>query len=157
MRSNALIIPYSELKKKSQIFKGQKTVLVGGCFDILHFGHLKFLKNAASSGDFLVVALESDEFIVKHKRKQPIHSQEERAEILAALGMVDVVVLLPLFMKDSDYFEMVKKIRPAVVAVTEGDSNLEKKKEQMRQLGGRVEVVTPSISKFSTRKIIELI
>ena len=104
-----------------------------------------------------MVALESDEFIKKYKRKEPIHSQNERAEILAALGMVNMVVLLPLLAGDADYFTMVKKISPAVVAVTEGDHNMEKKKEQMRQLGGRVKVVTPPILKYSTKKIIDLI
>ena len=54
-------------------------VLVGGCFDILHFGHLMFLKNAKEEGKVLVVLLESDEFIKKFKHREPVHKQNERA------------------------------------------------------------------------------
>ena len=72
---------------------GKKTVLVGGCFDILHYGHLRFLSQAKEKGEMLIVALESDTFIRKIKNKKPIHTQEQRAEILAHLNLVDMIIV----------------------------------------------------------------
>jgi cytidyltransferase-like protein len=129
VRKKALIIRYKDLHDKKQVFENKKTVLVGGCFDLIHFGHLKFLEKAKEQGDFLIVALESDEFIKKHKRKLPVHQQSERAEILSNLNMVDLIVLLPFFRTNNDYFNLVKKISPSIIAVTEGDKQLENKKK----------------------------
>lgn len=150
----ALIVPYSELYGITKDFKNRRTVLVGGCFDLLHFGHFQFLKKAAEAGDFLIIALESDEFVMKSKRKLPVHSQSERAQILASLNMVDLVILLPVFEDEKKYSEMVSLIRPKLIAVTEGDPFIDKKKKQAGTIGAEVEVVSPLLGKFSTSKII---
>ena len=77
------------------------TVLAGGCFDVLHPGHIVFLEKAKKAGDYLVVLLESDKKIRKLKGKgRPVHSQKERAEILSALKSVDSVVCLPYMEND---------------------------------------------------------
>src|SRR5207244_1653842 len=133
--------------------KGAKTVLVGGCFDILHFGHVVFLKQAKRAGDYLIVALESDEFILNTKKKKPFHTQRERAEVLCALSFVDRVIKLPYFARDRDYFDFVKKLKPEVIAVTVGDLQIENKKKQAAEIGARVRVVTPFIKDFSSSKI----
>ena len=71
-------------------------VLVGGCFDVLHIGHVKFLRQAKSFGDYLIVLLESDANIKKLKGStRPIHNQKERKEVLEALKFVDKVIILP--------------------------------------------------------------
>ncbi len=73
-----------------------KKVLVGGCFDLLHFGHIKFLEEAKKSGDYLVVALESDENVRRTKGEtRPIHTQEQRKAMLESLTCVDEVIMLP--------------------------------------------------------------
>ncbi len=154
MRKKALIIPFQKIKTSKKYFKNKKTVLVGGCFDLIHFGHLQFLKKAKACGDFLIVALESDEFIKKNKRKSPIHSQEERAEVLSSLNFVDLVIKIPYFSANRDYFEMVNAISPKIVAVTDGDPQLENKKKQVELIGGQLKIVTALLRKFSTRKII---
>ena len=154
MRKKAIIIPYFELKKGLKLFKNKKIVLVGGCFDIIHYGHLQFLEKAKMSGDRLIILLESDEFIKKTKRKEPIHSQEERAEILASMSFVDLVITLPYLSKSEQYFEMVNTIKPHIIAVTEGDSQLINKQKQAKEIGAKVLVVTPLLKKYSTRKII---
>ena len=60
-----------------------KKVLVGGCFDFIHFGHISFLKQAKASGDYLIVALESDENVRLAKGDaRPIHTQEQRKQKL---------------------------------------------------------------------------
>ena len=156
MKNKALIIPYSDIKKYTSIFQNKKTVLVGGCFDLIHYGHLKFLEAAKEQGDFLVIALESDEFIKKHKRKLQVHHQDERAEILANLNMIDLIILLPFFQTNNDYFELVKKILPSIIAVTEGDKQLENKKKQAKLIGAEVREVVTNLKNFSTRNIAKV-
>jgi len=147
------IVSFSKISSVTSIFKNKKTVLVGGCFDIFHYGHFKFLSQAKKQGNFLIIALESDEFIKKNKRKEPIHNQKERAEILSSLNMVDLVIKLPLFSSYNDYFQMVKLIKPKIIAVTEGDSQIENKKKQAAIIGAQVKVVTNLIKNFSSTKI----
>lgn len=154
MIKKADIVPFNKINASKKIFKNKKTVLVGGCFDLIHFGHLEFLKKAKQSGDYLIVALESDEFIKKNKRNEPIHPQEERAEILSCLNMVDMIINLPYFSKGSEYLNMVKMISPKIIAVTEGDKKINSKKEQAIIVGADVKIVTPLVKKYSTRKII---
>ncbi|MDA1316501.1 MAG: adenylyltransferase/cytidyltransferase family protein [bacterium] len=132
-------------------------VLVGGCFDLLHYGHITFLKNAKRPDTFLLVALESDEYIVNHKHRKPIHTQEQRAEILIELRSVDAVLLLPYFTSDSEYTQMVATIKPHVIAITEGDGQAENKKKQLEQMGGRIEIVTRLLSDYSTTTITQQI
>ncbi len=156
MRKKALIIQYKDLHGEKQIFENKKVVLVGGCFDLIHFGHLKFLEKAKEQGNFLAVALESDEFIKKNKRKLPVHQQSERAEILSNLNMVDLIVLLPFFRTNNNYFELVKKISPSIIAVTEGDKQLENKKKQAKEVGAEVREVVTNLKNFSTRNIAKV-
>lgn len=129
------------------------TVLVGGCFDVLHYGHIEFLLSAKKTGDVLVVALESDQYIIETKKRQPVHSQIQRAKILSSLRPVDVVVLLPRLRTNEEYFEMVKKIKPAVIATTRGDSMLEIKKQQAKVISAKVKVVSELIKPFSSSYI----
>ncbi len=131
-----------------------KTVLVGGCFDLLHFGHISFLKKAKAMGDRLIVALESDDNVRRMKGDtRPIHTQEQRREMLEALSFVDEVVMLPPMNGDRDYYEFVRKVKPSVIAVTEGDPLLTKKREQAGDVGASVreiaKVHTPSTSQLA--------
>lgn len=134
----------------------KKIVLIGGCFDILHIGHIRFLKEAKSLGDILIVLLESDGNIKKIKGKdRPINSQKVRAEILEALRDVDFVILLPEIMTDKDYDDLVKKIKPDFIAVTKGDSGLPNKKRSAETVGAKVVEVIDLMADYSTNKIIK--
>ena len=104
----------------------------------------------------MIVALESDEFIKKHKRKLPVHQQIERAEILSNLIMVDFILLLPFFQTNNNYFDLVKKISPSIIAVTEGDKQLENKKRQAIVVGAEVREVITNLKNFSTRNIAKI-
>jgi rfaE bifunctional protein nucleotidyltransferase chain/domain len=147
-------MPLLPLKKGRQ----NKKVLVGGCFDIVHLGHLKFLEEAKKKGDILIILLESDENIKKNKgQNRPINNQKNRAEFLIKLEMVDWIIKLPEMTKDEDYWEIVKKIKPQIIAVSEGDKNIEKKKKQAKEIGAKVVKVTNLIKQQSTTKIIEVI
>jgi len=154
VKKTAQIIPYSKILGYINEFKDKKTVLVGGCFDLIHYGHLQFLKKAKNQGDYLIIVLESDEFIKKNKRKEPIHSQNERAEILSELSMVDLIIKIPFFNSNEEYLQLVKTVMPKIIAVTEGDHQLENKKRQARKVNAEVKIVTPLVKKYSTRKII---
>lgn len=155
LKNAAKIIPLEKIKILTHYFQGKKTTLVGGCFDLLHYGHYAFLKKAKEVGDYLIVALESDEFILKHKHRKPVHSQRERAEILAELHCVDMVVMLPYLSSDREYESFVNKIRPNIIAVTKGDPQTENKKRQAEQVRGELQIVTSMLGDFSSQKITQ--
>lgn len=138
--------------------RSQKVVLVGGCFDILHPAHIKFLLKAKKEGDVLFVALEPDITVRKIKGEtRPIFKQRERALVLAALQMVDYIVLLPQLKTDSDYFNLTRMISPDIIAVTKGDPEIKNKRKQAIAVGGRVAVVTRPTTNNSTSQIIALL
>lgn len=135
----------------------RKIVLVGGCFDILHYGHIKFLKEAKKLGDFLIVALESDENTKKLKgNDRPIHTQLQRTEILESLNFIDKVLRLPEMKSDTDYWKVVKAVSPNIIAVTEGDPNIKKKEKHALKVGAKI-VSLPIEKKLSSSKIAKIL
>ena len=89
--------------------RGKKIVFTNGCFDILHVGHVKYLEEAKSFGDMLILGLNSDESVTVLKGEgRPINQQLDRAYILAALEPVDYVVI---FSEDTPY-DLIKLIKP---------------------------------------------
>lgn len=141
-----------ESKNKSKI------VLVGGCFDVLHLGHVIFLEKAKKLGDKLIVLLESDENIRKEKgNNRPINNQENRAKMLMSLKVVDEVIKLPEMKTDEEYVALIKKILPSIIAITDGDKRLIQKKEQAKIIGAKLVVVTKLIPQQSTSRVIEII
>jgi len=153
----ARIVNLQELKKfLSRETKG-RIVLAGGCFDILHIGHVRFLSEAKKMGDYLVVLLENDKKVKKLKgENRPAFIQKERAEMLSALGSVDLVVLLPTVENDSDYLNLIRKIKPDIIAVTESDPHIEKKKSQAKKIGGKLKVIS-LIKTLSSSKLAEIL
>jgi len=147
------IIKINQLKEKLKELKRGKIVLIGGCFDLFHFGHLDFLKKAKAQGNYLIVLLESDSFIKRIKKRNSIHTQNERAEILSSLEMVDLVVLLPFLKSDLYYQGLVKLIKPDIIAVATGDIKLNTKMKQASLVGAKIKQI-PLVSKFSSSKII---
>jgi FAD synthetase len=132
-------------------------VLVGGVFDILHYGHLFFLKKAKKLGDYLIVAIESDVHVQKLKgTNRPFHTESQRKEILESLEFVDEVIILKGEMTDEDYFELVKNVTPSILAVTKGDPMLSKKKLQAKKVGAKI-VEIPSIKTHSTTEIARML
>lgn len=134
-----------------------KKVLVGGVFDILHFGHIHFLKEAKKLGDWLVVALESDQNVRRIKGpKRPIHSQKMRMDMLNSLNFVDEVILLKDKMADADYRTLVEGIHPYAIAVTKGDPLLEKKRAHAKSVGAKLAQI-PKIKVASTSQIAKIL
>ena len=138
--------------------EGKQIVLVGGCFDILHPGHIQFLQQAKAAGDTLFIFLESDEKITHLKGEtRPLHTQVERAAMLIALRFVDYVILLPYFSENKQYAELLQQIRPGIIATTEGDPKLANKKKQAEQIGARVIEVTKYIPNKSTTRLLKVL
>jgi rfaE bifunctional protein nucleotidyltransferase chain/domain len=139
------------LKKLSDT---QKKVLVGGCFDVLHKGHIIFLQKAKLQGDSLVVLLESDEKIKRIKGDyRPVNNQKKRAKALSDLGFVDTIILLSDISKGYEYDKIIKEIKPSIIAVTKGtDSSFHKR--SAKKVGAKVLVVTDLIGDYSSTKII---
>ena len=99
------------LKKLHQETK--KIVLAGGVFDIIHPGHIHTLNAAKALGDVLVVAIATDKTAQKMKKRQPLHDQKLRRELVSSLSMVDVA----LVGNEEDIFETVKMVKPNVIAL----------------------------------------
>jgi D-beta-D-heptose 7-phosphate kinase/D-beta-D-heptose 1-phosphate adenosyltransferase len=109
----AKILPPDKLKKvlAAHRKKGRRIVFTNGCFDIIHAGHVRYLREARALGDLLVVGLNSDASVVRLKPGRPVNNESQRAEVLAALEMVDYVAL---FTEDTPY-ELIKSLRPDVL------------------------------------------
>ena len=104
----------NEISRLSQELKlkGKKIVFTNGCFDLLHAGHVSYLEKAKNFGDILILGLNSDRSITSLKgENRPINLQDDRAYILAALEVVDYVVI---FDEDTPY-ELIKSIQPHIL------------------------------------------
>jgi len=135
--------------------EGKRIVFTNGCFDIIHLGHIRYLREAKSKGDILIVGLNSDESVRKIKgENRPIMGQEERAEILASLEMVDFVVIFEETVPD----ELIRLIKPDV-HIKGGDYRFPDELPEaklVRSLGGEV-MIAKGVEGKSTSNIIKTI
>lgn len=141
----------NELKEEREKLRaeGKRLVFTNGCFDILHVGHVRYLRSARELGDVLLVALNTDQSISRIKPGRPVISEGQRAEMVASLEMVDYVTL---FNEDTPY-ELIKLLGPDVL-VKGGDW----KREEI--VGSDIVPETyslPYIKGASTTEIIEKI
>lgn len=107
------VISLQELEKNIIHLKaaGKKLVFTNGCFDLIHIGHVRYLREAKKLGDILIIGLNSDLSVRTLKPLRPIIPEHQRAEVLSSLEMVDYVVI---FNEDTPY-EMIKRINPDVL------------------------------------------
>jgi D-beta-D-heptose 7-phosphate kinase/D-beta-D-heptose 1-phosphate adenosyltransferase len=148
------ITPRNELKATVDRLKreGKKVVFTNGCFDILHAGHTRYLREARKMGDALILALNSDSSVRSIKGPmRPIVPEAERAEVVASLDSVDYVTIFD----ELTPLELIEFLRPDVI-VKGGDWS-EKDivgAETVRKWGGRVAIM-PQIEGASTTNIID--
>ncbi len=109
----ATILDRAQLRQAIEALRaeGKKIVFTNGCFDILHVGHVHYLAQARALGDALVVGLNSDASVNRLKPGRPVNPDTSRAEVLAALAVVDFV---SVFSEDTPY-ELIAFIRPDVL------------------------------------------
>jgi len=139
----------SQLKRE-----GRKVAFTNGCFDLLHIGHLELLENARKLGDILIVGLNSDDSVRRLKGPQrPINTQLDRARILAALEVVDYVVI---FNEDTP-LELIQTIKPDFL-IKGGDYRPDAivGSEFVESYGGKV-IVFPLVRGKSTSDLISTI
>jgi D-beta-D-heptose 7-phosphate kinase/D-beta-D-heptose 1-phosphate adenosyltransferase len=132
----------------------KRIVFTNGCFDILHVGHIRYLRKAKSLGDILVVGLNTDRSVrVIKGEKRPIVPQEDRAEVLASLEFVDYVV----FFDEPDPFTLIGKVKPHIL-VKGADWTKDKivGRDLVEKAGGRV-VRIPLVPGASSTGVIEKI
>jgi rfaE bifunctional protein nucleotidyltransferase chain/domain len=151
---NKKILPIGKLKKILKRQPRKKVVFTNGCFDILHYGHVKYLQRARSKGDLLVVGLNSDESVRRLKgAKRPLNTEKDRAAILAALSCVDFVVVF----SDETPYKLIKTLEPRVL-VKGGDWQKNKivGADIVLRLGGKV-LTIPAVKNRSTTNLIKKI
>jgi len=150
------ILSWEVLKEKIDTLRrqGKKIAFTNGCFDILHVGHIRYLREAKKKADVLVVALNSDASVQAIKgEKRPVIGQQERAEIIAALECVDFVTIF----SELTPLELIKFLQPDVL-IKGGDWPEEKVvgRDEVKKWGGHVAII-PEVEGKSTTNIIEKI
>ncbi len=133
---------------------GKKIVFTNGCFDLIHTGHLKLLRESKKLGDILIVALNTDQSIKRLKGKErPVLELKERISIISALEFVDIVTI---FDEDTP-LRLIEKVKPHII--TKGGDYTEKEvvgKNVVEKYGGKV-VIIPLKKGYSTSSIIKKI
>lgn len=147
------ILSRDELRGRVEQWRsaGERITLANGNFDLLHVGHVRYLRGAKALGGKLVVAINSDSSVRALKGEgRPIMPEGERAEIVAALADVDAVVIFP----ELDVRAIIREIRPDIQAKgTDYTKDSVPERDTVAEYGGRVEIVGDS-KDHSTSEII---
>lgn len=153
MDAHSKILSREELRECVEIWRraGEGITLANGAFDLLHVGHVRYLRGAKALGGRLVVAVNSDESVRALKGEgRPVTPAGERAEIVAALADVDAVVIFP----ELDVRAIIREIRPDVQAKgTDYTADSVPEREVVAEYGGRVAIVGDA-KDHSTSEII---
>ena len=138
---NDKILSREQLNRQVEAWRksGDKVTLANGCFDVLHVGHVRYLRAAKELGGHLIVAINSDDSVRSLKGAgRPLMPAEERAEILAALSDVDAIVIFP----EPDVRALIREIRPDIQAKgTDYTADSVPERDTVVECGGRVEIV----------------
>ena len=146
-----MIIESHNLKELRQKLKDKKIVLALGCFDLLHGGHLQYLKKAAALGDILVVHVANNERVKLLKGEdRPLIDLRERMEIIDSLRFVDYVTSHPEVKSDIAVEEILKTLRPDIFA-----NGSDKRNEKIKKISPNTNIVIiPELETISTTKIL---
>jgi D-glycero-beta-D-manno-heptose 1-phosphate adenylyltransferase len=140
-KSRDKIVPRDALASRVAEWRrnGEQVVLANGCFDLLHVGHVRYLRGAKALGGKLLVAMNSDNSVRRLKGAgRPLMPEAERAEIVAALADVDAVVIFD----EPDVRALIREIHPDVQAKgTDYTRDNVPERDEVIANGGRVEIV----------------
>lgn len=141
MSGQEKILDRGELRRQVGEWRraGERVTLANGNFDLLHVGHVRYLRGAKALGGKLVVAINSDSSVrVLKGEGRPVMPENERAEIVAALSDVDAVVIF----SELDVRAIIREIRPDVQAKgTDYTADSVPERDTVAECGGRVEIV----------------
>ena len=153
MSAESKILTRDQLREQVQQWRraGQRIILANGNFDLLHVGHVRYLRGAKALGGKLVVAVNSDESVRALKGEaRPIMPEQERAEIVSALADVDAVIVFP----ELDVRSIIREIRPDIhTKGTDYTPDTVPERDVVADCGGRVAIVGDS-KDHSTSEII---
>lgn len=147
-------IPFSQLREHANALhdKNLKIITTNGCFDLLHLGHVEYLLEAKALGDVLICGINSDASVKKLKGPdRPIHNQEVRAKIIAALEAVDYVTV---FDEDTPQ-QFLTLVRPAIHVKGADYSGKELPERKVVEAGGGKIVLLKFIDGYSTTGLLE--
>ncbi len=138
---NEKILGRHELRERVEQWRraGERVILGNGNFDLLHVGHVRYLRGAKALGGRLVVAINSDESVRALKGEgRPVMPEKERAEIIAALADVDAVIIFP----ELDVRAVIREIRPDIQAKgTDYTAESVPERDALAVYGGQVAIV----------------
>lgn len=141
MNTNEKILNRSQLRQQVEEWRraGERITLANGNFDLLHVGHVRYLRGAKALGGKLVVAINSDDSVRTLKGEgRPLMPENERAEIVAALADVDAVIIFP----ELDVRGIIREIRPDIQAKgTDYTLDSVPERDTVAECGGRVAIV----------------
>ncbi len=141
MSHDAKVLTRDELRRRVEHWRnaGERVILANGCFDLLHVGHVRYLRAAKELGGRLIVAINSDASVRGLKGEgRPLMPDTERAEILAALEDVDAIVIF----SEPDVRALIREIRPNVHAKgTDYTADSVPERDEVIACGGRVAIV----------------
>ena len=150
------ILSLEDLAERAKALRaaGKKVVATNGCFDLLHVGHVRYLKAARARGDILVVGLNGDASVRQLKGAgRPLNSEKDRAEVLAALESVDLIAIFP----EDRATRFIQSVAPDVY-VKGGDYKAEtlnsEERAVLEKLGTKIEIV-PFEKGYSTSGLLE--
>jgi rfaE bifunctional protein nucleotidyltransferase chain/domain len=153
LRAESKILTREQLRDQVQRWRraGERIILANGNFDLLHVGHVRYLRGAKALGGKLVVAINSDQSVRALKGEgRPIMPEQERAEIVSALADVDAVLVFP----ELDVRSIIREIRPDIHAKgTDYTADSVPERDVVADCGGRVAIVGDS-KDHSTSEII---
>ena len=153
MKNHQKIVSRRELQERVAEWRraGALVTLTNGCFDVLHVGHVRYLRAARELGGKVVVAINSDASARALKGEgRPVMPDEERAEILAALADVDAVVIFP----EKDVRPIIREIHPDFHAKgTDYTAESVPERDEVKACGGRVVIVGDSKDHSATEII----
>jgi rfaE bifunctional protein nucleotidyltransferase chain/domain len=153
LSAESKILSRDQLREQVQQWRraGQRIILANGNFDLLHVGHVRYLRGAKALGGKLVVAVNSDESVRALKGEgRPIMPEQERAEIMSALADVDAVIVFP----ELDVRSIIREIRPDIhTKGTDYTPDTVPERDVVADCGGRVAIVGDS-KDHSTSEII---
>lgn len=150
------VFPRDQLRERVAQWRqaGDRIILANGCFDLLHVGHVRYLRGAKELGGKLVVGINSDESARRLKGKgRPIMPADERAEVLAALKDVDAVVIFA----EADVRALIRELRPDIHAKgTDYTVESVPERDEVVACGGRVAIVGDAKQHSSSGTIAKL-
>ena len=135
----------------------QKIVLVTGVFDVIHQEHINFLNKAKTSGDFLIIGIETDLRVAQMKGDQrPNYPQQTRLTNLQKLNLADAIFILPdKFSNSQQHQKLISQIKPDILAISSHTKYQSQKKKIIEKYGGILKIVHQYNPQISTTKILK--